>query len=79
LLININYEYHRYPREVISCFVCIPIVLGKYHVGQNLAKNTGSSKMTWDKILSLFYGEVAEFTYNSDSNDLNKVGHFTQV
>lgn len=49
---------------------------GRFNVGQNIA--TSPYKMTWDAVVQLFYNESKDFTYGGN-NDLEKVGHFTQV
>ena len=35
--------------------------------------------MTWTAAIKLWYDEITQFTYNSDSNVASQVGHYTQV
>ncbi|XP_067930719.1 cysteine-rich venom protein-like [Watersipora subatra] len=48
---------------------------GRFTVGQNLALGHHD----WSEALHSWWNEIAEFTYNRQDMELEKVGHFTQM
>ena len=50
------------------------LISGRFSVGQN----KGKGYTNWPDVIKAWAAEKKDFTYNG-KNDLNKVGHYTQV